>query len=227
MQVDRRRDVRVLANGSVIVHARESLRGRLMDVSSGGMRVRLAEMAPGCSSGEGIEVELHLDRAGATWLRFHGEVVRVDERELAISFSAVPIEFADVIEDALASVLEGAAATHILLVDANTDNRVPFAALLRKTGCRVAESATPLEAISHLGGSAIDSWVVVITDTVPSTIAEELRRFLADGDAPVHLLAIGEQPPTSALAWFVATNRSIAPSRLARQDEPRKDLDVD
>ena len=208
MQSERRQDVRVVANGSVVVQGGVSARGRLLNVSSGGMRVRLAEGEPCCPCGEQVGVELHLDRAGATWLRFRGEVVRSDEREVAVHFTAVPLEFADVIQDALASVLEAAAVAHVLLVDENADRRVPFAALLRKAGCRVAEAATPLEAIAHLGGSAIERWVVVITDTVPTSIADELRQFLAESDAPpFDIVALGEQSPTSALAWFAAIGR--------------------
>ncbi|HEX7839750.1 MAG TPA: PilZ domain-containing protein [Kofleriaceae bacterium] len=208
VSIERRRDVRVVANGSVVVHGGVSSRGRLSNVSSSGMHVRLAEGEPCSSSGEQVGVELHLDRAGATWLQFRGEIVRAGEREVAIHFTAVPLDFVDVIQDALTSVLEGTAVAHVLLVDGNTDRRVPFAALLRKAGCRVAEAATPLEAIAHLGGSAIERWMVVITDTLPTSIADELRRFLADSDAPpFDIVALGEQSQTSALAWFAAIGR--------------------
>lgn len=197
-----------MANGSVMVHGSVSARGRLSNVSSGGMHVHLAEGQPRCSCGEQVGVELHLDRAGATWLRFRGEIVRAGEHAVAIQFTAVPLDFADVIRDAFASVLEGAAVAHVLLVDANADRRAPFAALLRKAACRVAEAATPLEAIAHLGGSAIERWMVVITDTVPTNIADELRKFLAESDAPpFDIVALGEQSPTSALAWFAAIGR--------------------
>jgi hypothetical protein len=227
MQVDRRRDVRVVANGSVLVrgnvgvrgrlwsvssgtrlHGSDGVRGRLMDVSSGGMSVRLVDGEPCGSCGEYVEIDLHLDRAGATWLQFCGEVVRSSEVEVAIQFTAVPIDFADVIRDALASVLVGTAVAHVLLVDPYAERRAPFAALLRKTGCFVAEAATPLEAIAHLGGSAIHSWAVVITDTVPTSIANDLRRHLAESDVPpVNIVALGERAPTSELLWF-ATGRA-------------------
>jgi CheY-like chemotaxis protein len=193
----------------VIVHARDTVRGRLANISTGGMRLQLSDGEPPCVCGEAVEIELHLDRAGATWLRFQGQVQRCDDREVAIGFTAVPLEFAIVVEDALLSVREGAAMSHVLLVDANADRRVPFAALLRKTGCRVAEAATPLEAISHLGGSAIHSWVVAITDSTPASIADELRRFLTDTDAPpVDVVALGRDSPSSSLTWFTATERA-------------------
>jgi hypothetical protein len=203
--IDRREHVRVVASGSVIVQGRGSSRGRLSNISSGGMLTRLGdgELRPG--SGENVEVELHLDRTGATWLRFCGEVVRSDQRELAISFTAVPVDLADVVQAALTSALDGAALAHVLLVDANVLRRTPFAALLRRAGCRVVEVTTPLDAIAHLGGSAIRSWVVAIATTVPESTADELQHFLAESDSPVEVRMLGTESPTSALAWFTAT----------------------
>ena len=169
--------------------------------------MRLAEGEPGCGPGEHVEVALHLDRTGATWLRFHGEVVRSDQREVAISFTSVPLDFADVVQDALVSALEGAALPHVLLVDPNAQRRAPFAALLRRAGCRVVEVTTPLDAIAHLGGSAIHSWVVAISSMVPASTADELQQFLAESDAPVDVRMLGNKSPASALAWFTATAR--------------------
>ncbi|HZJ62153.1 MAG TPA: PilZ domain-containing protein [Kofleriaceae bacterium] len=207
--IDRRRHVRVIANGSVIVHNSETVRGRLSNISSGGMLVRLVGSERGCRSGEHVDVELHLDRTGATWLGFSGEVVRSDHGEVAIGFTSVPLDFADVVQDALVSALEGAAISHILLVDANGPRRAPFAALLRRAGCRVAEVATPLDAIAHLAGSAIHSWIVAISSTEPANTADELQRFLAEGDAPVDVRMLGRTLPTSALVWFTATARGL------------------
>jgi CheY-like chemotaxis protein len=204
---DRRQHVRVVANGSAIVHGHAITRGRLSNISSGGMLMRLGDGEPGCRSGEHVEVELHLDRTGATWLRFGGEVVRSEQRELAISFMTVPLDFADVVQDALVSALEGAALAHVLLVDPNAQRRGPFAALLRRAGCRVAEVATPLDAIAHLGGSAIHSWIVAVASTVPASTADELQRFLSESDTPVDVRMVGNKSPTSALAWFTATAR--------------------
>lgn len=206
--LDRREHVRVIANGSVVVRGQGTTRGRLSNVSSGGMLVRLGdEEQPRCGCGEPVAAELHLDRTGATWLQFRGEVVRSDQREVAIRFTSVPIDFADVVQDALVSALEGAGLANVLLVDGNAQRRTPFAALLRRAGCRVAEAATPLDAITHLGGSAIHPWVIAIASTVPTSSAEELQRFLADSDAPLEVKMLGEESPTSELAWFAAIAR--------------------
>lgn len=207
VEIDRRQQVRVVANGSVIVYGDKTRRGRVSNISSGGMLVRLGESEPGCWPGEHVEVALHLDRTGATWLQFRGEVMRSDQREVAIGFTAVPLDFADVVQDALVSALEGTSLPHVLLVDPNSQRRTPFAALLRRAGCRVAEVTTPLDAIAHLGGSAIHSWVVAISSTVPASTADELQRFLAESDVPVDVRMLGSKSPTSALAWFTATAR--------------------
>lgn len=206
--VDRRQQVRVVANGSVIAYGRITMRGRLSNISSSGMCLESAGDEPRYACGEEVVIELHLDRSGATWLRFRGDVVRVTEHETAIAFTAVPIDFADVVQDALVSALEGANLAHILLVDENSERRVGFAALLRRAGCRVAEATTPLEAIAHLGGSAIHSWVVAVADTVPSSIADDLRRFLAESDTPVDVRVLDDHSTTSELAWFTATPRA-------------------
>jgi hypothetical protein len=206
--IDRRQQVRVVANGSVVVQGNASARGRLLNISGGGMLMRLGDDEPGYGCGEHVDVEVHLDRTRATWLRFRGEIVRGNHRELAICFTEVPSDLAEVIQDALVSALEGAALAHVLLVDANTERRTPFAALLRRAGCCVAEVATPLDAIAHLGGSAIHTWVVAIASTVPASTADELQHFLAGCDAPVEVRMLGGKSPTSALAWFTATARN-------------------
>ena len=200
--------MRVDANGSVIVHAHETMRGRLSNISGGGLCARLDGAGARGRCGDSVEIDLHLDRTGATWLRFRGEVTRTDDQEVAIEFTAVPLEFAGVVQGALTSALEGAALAHVLLVDADADRRAPFAALLRRSGARVVEVTTPLEAIAHLGGSSIHSWVVAIADTVPAHHAHDLQRFLAESDAPVDVRVLGDRSPTSALAWFATTPRT-------------------
>lgn len=205
--IDRRQQVRVVANGSAILHGAGTARGRLLNISTGGMLVRLAGVQARRECGGRVEIELHLDRAGAEWLRFVGQVVRVTEHEVAVVFTAVPLELAEVMTDALSSALEGAALAHVLLVDANGDRRTPFAAVLRRAGCRVAEASTPLEAIAHLGHSAIHSWVVAIADTTPTSTADELRRFLAEREEPVEVRLLDHRSPTSALSWFTTAAR--------------------
>src|SRR5689334_21407565 len=88
--VDRRQHVRVVANRSAILYDRRTVRGRLSNISTGGMHVRLGGGEPRSECGETPDVELHLYRSGAEWLRFRGEVMRATEHEVAVGFSAVP-----------------------------------------------------------------------------------------------------------------------------------------
>ncbi|HEX3763378.1 MAG TPA: PilZ domain-containing protein [Kofleriaceae bacterium] len=207
VRVDRRGGVRVVAKGSVIVYGRETTRGRLYDVSSGGIRMRLVDGAARCRCGEVVDVELHLDRTGVTWRQFRGEIMRVDRREVAICFTAMPLDFADVIHGALVSELDGTAIAHVLLIDPSAERRVPFAALLRRAGCRVAEAVTPLEAMAHLGSFDQD-WVIAIANTAPASTAGELQRSLAESDPPVEVRVLGDPSSGNALSWFAATARA-------------------
>lgn len=199
--------MRVIANGSVIVRGRDTVHGRLANISSSGMLVRSVESAVPCASGDQVEAELHLDRSGATWLQFRGEIVRSRPSELAISFLAVPLDFTAVVQDAMVTAFASAASPHVLLVDPDGLRRAPFAALLRRAGCQVVEATTPLDAIAHLGGSAIHGWVVAIASTVPTSVAGELQRFLTESDAPVEVRMLRDDSPTSSLAWFTAARR--------------------
>jgi hypothetical protein len=196
---ERRRDVRVAANGSAVVRGAHVGRGRVADLSGGGIRIDLADGEPTCEVGAAVEVELHLDRSGSTWLPFLGDVVRVEGRAVAIAFRAVPIAFAGVLEGALRSAVAGAAVAHVLVVDADADRRDAFVALLRRAECTVAVAATPLEAIAHLAASSIHSWVVAIADSDPRTIADELRSFLTESDAELETVSLGPGTTTFAV----------------------------
>lgn len=219
---ERREDVRVAAAGSAIVYGRRTVRGRLVDMSAGGLRLRVeapvlpfsirvhaAPVGPALYEvGERVDLELHLDRAGSRWLQFHGAVVRADEHEVAVALTSVPLEFADVVKDALVTQLEGLDFAHVLLVDGNLQRRQPFAALLRHVGCRVVEVSTPLEAIAHLGHAAVHRWTISIAETDPPRIAAELHHHLVDSNAPVDVRILDTASPTSALSWFTTTSRS-------------------
>jgi len=50
--------------------------------------------------------------------------------------------------------------------------------------------------------------VVAIADTMPTSAAEELRRFLAEREEPVNVRLLNGQSPTSALSWFTAARVS-------------------
>jgi hypothetical protein len=68
----------------------------------------------------------------------------------------------------------------MILVDTVDGRRNKIASAFRNAGCHVTEASTPLEAIAHLGGSRFELGLIAIADTVPETVAEQLREFLLD-----------------------------------------------
>ena len=199
-QRNRRRDARVAVAGNVLIRGAAVGHGRILNLSSGGVYVRWAAADVEAKLGERVDVDLHVDRTGACWLSCGGRILRADDHHVAIQFCDVPIELGAVISDAVLSVIEGAHVRHVLLVDADGERRASLAALLRRGSDQVFEATTPLEAIAHLGASPIRTWVVAIHDSLPETVADELRSFLSDADEPVEVVSLGTLAPAIALA---------------------------
>ena len=197
---ERRASARIETNGSVVVHVQGGARGRVLDLSVGGIRVQLADGEPRGAADDPVALQVHLDGAGATWLRFEGLVRRTDARgATAIAFTSIPIDFAEVIQIELRADLEHAGASNVLVVDPQSPRRRRLAAALAGAGCFVVEAGTPLEAIAHLGQARARPWIVAIADTVPGAIADELRAYLADTDARVQLVSLGDPDDGGAL----------------------------
>jgi len=199
LREERRRDARVAANGSVLVHGRSVIHARLVDLSSGGACVDVGDDVDALAIADDVAVALHLDRDESSWLAFDGHVLRVGGSRVAIAFTAVPIAFADLMPGVIAAAIEGASLTHVLLVDADVERRAALGALMRHAGCRVAETSTPLDAIAHLGGSSVSTWLVAIADTRPPRLADELRGFLAREYPRLDVVSLGARSPTVAV----------------------------
>lgn len=218
VRVERRANARVAVTGSVVVRLNGVTRGRLVDLSAGGVRFELppgtARYAPGAT----IVVDIRLDGATFGWFRFIAVINRSTANEIAATFTDVPAEFAE----AVCSELRVAAAREeipgVLVVDVETPRRILVAAALRAAGCDVTEVATPLEAISYLDDSQVRPWIVAIADTIPSTIADELRSHMRSAHALVRLVAISEATgPAAVEGSRLATNDpSDLSGRIAR-----------
>jgi len=192
--IERRRDERVVTGGSVVVHAEAGghARGRIVDVSKGGMRIQLADGAPHCEVGDRVWMDLHFDREAASWIRVGVEVMRVDpDGGMAIAIQIIPLGFADSVQEVLRTAVEAAASSQVLLVDGSAERRAMLATALREAGCYVEEAATPLEAIAVLGHDDTRDWLVAVADTVPPTIADELRTHVADAHPRVRIVSLG------------------------------------
>jgi CheY-like chemotaxis protein len=172
-----------------VIHVGEIARGRVVDVSAGGLRVQLQGHAPSDCLGARVGIDLRIDGAAAAWFRLYGRVGRVEaDGTLAIAFLQVPADFEDALQSELVAVLESEATDRVLLVDPVPWRRARMAARLRASGCVVTEVSTPLEAIAHLGESRARPFAVAIADTIPENVAEELRAYIGEAHAELVLL---------------------------------------
>ena len=191
---ERRRGGRVEASGTVIVHGRFALHGRIVDLAIGGLSL-LVEGVVSPPIGDPVHVVIRLDGAGH-WFHVNGSVVRVEAHTsattLVIELFAVPQDFEDLVQNELLSVLECALEPQILLVDAARERRDLGAAGFRAIGCRVVDVTSPLEAIAELDQSRLHLWAVVIADTELASRADDLRGFLRETYPRVPLVVVGD-----------------------------------
>jgi hypothetical protein len=190
-----RRAMRVRAKGSTRIHcANRVISGRVVDLAVGGICVRTE--LPICLIGligELVRVDVRLDACASKHFALLGRVLRVSHptRRMAIGFDAVPDDFEDCVQDELLAAVEHDELPRMVLVDTVGGRRNKIASAFRNAGCHVTEASTPLEAIANLTGSRFALGLIAIADTVPETVAEELREFLLEEYAGAHMVAIG------------------------------------
>ena len=187
-----RRAMRVRSKGSIRIHCgHRVILGRVVDLAVGGVCVR-AEFPIGLI-GELVRVDLRLDAGASKHFALLGRVLRVSipTRRMAIGFDTVPDGFEDCVHDELLAAVEHDMLPRMILVDTADGRRNRIASAFRNAGCHVTEASTPLEAIAHLGGSRFELGLIAIADTVPETVAEQLRAFLLDEHPGVHMVSIG------------------------------------
>ncbi|KAB2889584.1 MAG: hypothetical protein F9K40_19725 [Kofleriaceae bacterium] len=186
-RLERRHDARVDARGSVILRGDTPERGRVVDISSGGICIRLAGLVAPGREGEHVVLDVHLDGERHRWLRVRGRIERLGPGgTLGIAFAGPPGELEECVQDELVALLERTEHVHVLLVDPDPIRRVVTAAQLRRAGRRVTEVSSPLEAIQRLAETSGRPTIVAVADTLPASIADELRTYLsAEGDVAV------------------------------------------
>ena len=190
----------------------DSIHGRIIDLSSGGVRISIEHQ---CRENEPVNIDLSFDAAPATHYALTGHARRASAHELSIEFDPLPVEVARVLVDELVAASEHDGVPHMILVDATSPTRTAIAASFREHGWLVTEVSTPLEAIRNIIGERFSPSVIAIADTLPESVAEELRSFLAAEHPEAHMIAIGES----------ATERDPAGSWLSNSDA-RQDLDL-
>jgi CheY-like chemotaxis protein len=189
---ERRRAMRVRSKGSVgIHHGARLIRGRILDLGVGGV---CAELPIGFASnpGEPVRVDVKLD-AWSKQFSLAGQVLRSLEATgvIAIQFRKVPSDFVDCMQEELLAAAKHDAAPQLLLVDPVAERRRVFASAFRGAGCAVTEVSTPLEAIAWVEQLRFEPGVIAIADSVPESIAEDLREFLGQQHPVAHMVAIG------------------------------------
>jgi hypothetical protein len=189
---DRRRSIRIEPKGSVIVHVGpHAQRERIINLSLGGLLASATADLPTHQLGCSVDMELRFDGRHAEWLQVSGRIVRVGPEGIAIAFDGPLPELARVIDEMSTASHARRRVMSVILADADLPRRSVLASAFRTAGCLVVEVSTPLEAIVRLGESSFEFNVVAIADSTPSTIADELRRFVERDHPDVKLVTIG------------------------------------
>jgi hypothetical protein len=191
-RVERRRHYRAGIEAGAVIHAQQiALRGRIVDLSLGGVRVRrIDENAPSPAPGTAAKIELEL--GGNGWVAQDGHIQRCDLGEIVIAFGPLAPEVEDLIEDEVLAAIEATRRPRMIVVDPSADRRRRVADKLREAGCESYEAATPLEAIdllerprSHISG-------VAMAERLTQTGTEEFCDFVAETNPNIKLALIAE-----------------------------------
>lgn len=190
---DRRDDARIAPKGSVVLQvAAEDRRGRVGNVGLGGMLVADVT-APSNWAGRSVDFEIRFDGARAEWLRGTGRILRVEVGALAVGFDTP--SSAELLR-ALGEMTTAADAhdrvMSVVIIDANPQRRSSIAAGFRATGCAVEEADTPLDAIARLGATNFEPDVIVVADSQPSNVADDMRAFVEREHRDALLVTIGD-----------------------------------
>lgn len=209
---ERRRYLRIEPKGSVTLLAGgNSRRGRIVNLSHGGLLANLAVGAPERLLACTVDLELRLDGQFAQWLPASGRIMRIGSEGIAISFTTPPPGLARVIDEMSTASHARRRVMSMVLVDPEPLRRSVLAAAFRSAGCTVIETSTPLEAIVRLGELNFEPDLIAIADSTPSAIADDLRHFVVHDHPRVKLVTIGED-----LVRAASTGRNwLSPSDLA------------
>ena len=210
---ERRRHPRIEPKGTVILHAGEHVqRGRITNVSEGGLLIGTSVAAPERLLGRQATVELRFDGQSAEWLPGSGKILRITADTVAIAFD----ELTGTMRRDVSSMAGQSRAHHrvmnVLLVDSDPKRRAAMLAGFRAAGCVVVEASTPLEAIVRLGESSFEPELIAIADSAPTGISTELREFVEREHPYVKLVTIGNElldpkaDPASVVNWLSSAN---------------------
>jgi hypothetical protein len=206
---ERRAKRRGTPKGTVSVRAGDyDVRGRVANVSGGGLLVTTLVTVPERLLEAAVALEIRFDTQLSAWLRLSGRIVRIGSTSVAIAFSQVPDDFDQIIADSLTASYSRRRVLAIVIVDATLERRMRMAEAFRAAGCAVVDVSTPLEAIVRLGEFHFEPDLIAIADSLPSSIASELRDFVTREHPRAKLITIGDDvvEPVGLAHWLSAAN---------------------
>ncbi len=206
-RLERRKGVRSSPKGTVSIRCHDyDVRGRLANVSRGGLSALTLVTPPVRVVGRTVDIELRFDTQQSAWVQMSGRILRIGPTSIALAFNSVPDGFVELVDDTLTASLNRERLMSILLVDATLDRRLRLAEAFRSAGCAVLDVSTPLEAIVRLGEYHFEPDIVAIADSLPSTISGELRAFVAQAHPRAKQVTIGDQvlEPDGLAHWLSA-----------------------
>jgi hypothetical protein len=206
---ERRRHVRASPKGTVVTQVSSHLvRGRVINVSRGGLSMRTRITPPEEFLGAKVDLALRLDGRDASWRDLGGRILRIGANSIALELDAPPDSFVRILDETISASQDNARLLSVVLVDATGGRREEMAEAFRRAGCAVIDVSTPLEAIVRLGESDFEPDLIAIADSLPATISQELRRFVDLEHPWAKLVTIGETAPVpdGLASWLSEAN---------------------
>jgi|GEM_PF-3542129 len=189
---ERRRHYRAAVDAGALIHAAAVVvRGRVVDLSLGGVRIRRLDDATPCPAvGSAAMVELEVGTRG--WIAQDGRIVRCALDELVITFAPLAAEVGQLIEDEVLAAREAARRPRMMVVDPSATRRRRVSEKLRAAGCDSYEAATPLEAIELLERPHHHITGVAVAEHLTQTNGDEMCDFLAETNPGIKLALLAD-----------------------------------
>lgn len=190
-RAERRRHYRAGFEAGALVHAASIvIRGRTVDLSLGGVRIRRIDESTPCPAvGSAAMIELEL---GRRWVAQDGRIVRCAIDEIIVQFAPLAAEVEDLIEDEVLASIEATRRPRAIVVDPSAERRHKVAERLREAGCEPYEAATPLDAIGLLEQPRNHISAVAIAQTLTQTGGDELCDFVAETNPGIKLALLAD-----------------------------------
>lgn len=187
---ERRRHYRVQRTVNALFHVGiMTIRGMVLDLSLGGLRMRVSEGAACPIAGCYGFIEIHLANG---WHRLRVRVVRSEYDELAVRFAEITPAVEDAIEDEVVASIEASRKPHIVVLDPMPDRRQRICESLRTAGCDPVEASTPLEAIALVERECGGIRGMTISESLTQTRADELWEYVSQSNPEIHIRLIAE-----------------------------------